>query len=330
MDLLGLNSSITPMAPGVQSGRPFPWVKWQAEKQLEMLRGSYLFENDPQRVLQDPQSLRATYIRLGSAWEAWADLRDTVLLQMNSREQNPSVVLDAKPEDHWVYATPWMMRYYVRGGPESNGRSGYILSTANWDPYPMANKVEAFNLAFANMAVTVTARTDRYDSPFFTGVAITDVLTPQQLALSPSGQGATFVSLDLWREIQTLTQSIPPNATGANLGVGDIEAASRLKAARGREAIDLYLQLLSYNLLNSTRWLEVRKLQDPSRNFGEPVTKALAAFRQAVPFQLHMRDRPELPTAVVVYRFLKATPPGPFMAGGPPMPDTLPLPIAGD
>ena len=49
-------------------------------------------------------------------------------------------------------------------------------SNANWDAYPLANKIEAFNLALANMDVAVMLRIERFRNPFFTGVNAGDVL----------------------------------------------------------------------------------------------------------------------------------------------------------
>src|SRR6185437_6629531 len=144
MDKLGMNSSVTPMASLVQEKRPFKWVAWDAARIMDILKGSYLFDRDPTRILQDPESMRASYIRQGSAWQAWAALRDNVLVQINSGEQNPVVLLDASPSDSWELSTPQFMQYYVKGGPLSHGRHGYVLSAANWDPYPMSNAIEAF------------------------------------------------------------------------------------------------------------------------------------------------------------------------------------------
>src|SRR5207249_546310 len=47
MDKLGMNSSVTPLAPLVQAKRPFKWVAWDAARLMDMLKGSYLFEDDP-------------------------------------------------------------------------------------------------------------------------------------------------------------------------------------------------------------------------------------------------------------------------------------------
>jgi histidine ammonia-lyase len=153
MDLNGMNSSITPLSTLVQRERPFKWLNWEAARVRGMIKGSYLFADDPHRIIQDPESLRASSIRQASALEDWGALRDAVVLQMNSSDHNPAVRTDLSPEDSWEMSTPQMMKYYVKGGKYSNGKHGYIVSNANWDPYPMANKLEDFIIALANMDI---------------------------------------------------------------------------------------------------------------------------------------------------------------------------------
>ena len=46
--------------------------------------------------------MRASYIRQGSAWQAWAALRDSVLLQINSADLNPMVIVGASPADSFA------------------------------------------------------------------------------------------------------------------------------------------------------------------------------------------------------------------------------------
>jgi histidine ammonia-lyase len=136
VDLNGMNSSVSPLAAPVQANRPFKWLNWDAARVLDMLRGSYLFELDEQRIIQDPESLRASSIRQASAWQAWAQLRDDVIVQMNSSDHNPAVRVGAAPSDSWELNTPQLAQFYVKGGPHSHGQHGFILSNANWDPYP--------------------------------------------------------------------------------------------------------------------------------------------------------------------------------------------------
>jgi len=303
LDKLAMNSSVTPLGVRVQEKRPFKWVAWNAARVLDMLKGSYLFEDDPKRIIQDPESLRASHIRSGSAWQAWAALRDNVLVQINSGEQNPVILLDVSPGDSWELSTPQFMKYYVKGGPASHGRHGYVLSTANWDPYPMTNAIEAFTIAMASLDAAVAQRIERFSdrgpTAFFTGIYPKDVLTPEQLRRSPAMLEPYFAFMDVWAEIQ-----------------------SRLKAVRGREVVDLSLQLLAYDLLTATYWLDVRKAENPARDFAAAPTAVWSALRKKIPWQQEPDTRPDIPYGAVAYEFLKDTPASTFYAGGPPMPAT--------
>lgn len=324
LDKIGMNSSVTPMVQPVQAKRPFKWVNWDAARVMDILKGSYLFEDDPKRILQDPESMRASYIRQGSAWKAWAALKDSVLLQINSADLNPMVIVGATPSDSWELSTPQMMRYYVKGGPLSHGQHGYVFSTANWDPYPLANDVEAFTNAMANMDVAVAQRierfTDRSPTPFFTGIKPADVLTPEQIRKSPALSEPFWVFMDLWQEIQTLSTSLVPEGNAADVGVADIQAQTRLKSSHGQQVVDLTLQLLGYDFWNATYWMDVRKAQDPSRSFGPVPTAAWIAFRKVLPWQQDPETRPEVPYGLVAYTFLKSTPATTFYPAGPAMP----------
>src|SRR6266403_3105883 len=324
LDKIGMNSSITPMVSPVQAQRPFKWVNWDAARVMDILTGSYLFEDDPKRILQDPESMRASYIRQGSAWQAWAALRDSVLLQINSADLNPMVIVGASPSDSWELSTPQMMRYYVKGGPLSHGQHGFVFSTANWDPYPMANDIEAFTNALANMDIAVAQRIERFTgrspTPFFTGIKPADVLSPEQIKNSPALSEPFWVFMDFWQEIQTLSQSLVPEGNAADVGVADIQAQTRLKGSRGQQVVDLTLQLLGYDLWNATYWMDVRKVQDPSRSFGPVPTNTWTAFRRILPWQQDPETRPQVPYGIVAYKFLKSTPATVFYPAGPPMP----------
>ena len=324
MDLNGMNSSITPLSTVVQRERPFQWLNWDAARVLDMLKGSYLFGDDPKRIIQDPESLRASSIRQASAWEDWGALRDAVVLQMNSSDHNPAVRTDLKPEDAWELSTPAMMKYYVKGGEHSGGKSGYIVSNANWDPYPMANKLEAFVIALANMDIAVSLRIDRFSNPFFTAAV------PAQVLHAPPGSGfelfraggGGFTPVDLEQEIQSLTNPIAASGQAIVGTVEDLQAQTRIKAYRARQAVDTTFDLLAHDLLTATFWLDVRKTQDASREFGAGPTAAWLALRKLVPLLPPSDVIPIHSRAMTAAAFLRATAAATFYPGSPPMPRT--------
>ena len=309
IDLNGMNSSVTPLSAAVQRDRPEAWLNWHAGRILDMLKGSYLFENDIHRIIQDPESLRASSIRQGAAWEAWAALRDAVTLQSNSSDHNPAVMVGMSPTDSWELATPHLMRFYVKGGPHSNGRHGYIVSNANWDPYPMANKIEDFVIALANMDIAVMLRIERFHSPFFTGVKASDVLSD-----APRGF-YDYAPVDLQQEIQSLMNPIAPFGSAIVGTVEDLQAQTRIKVQRARQAVDTTFELLGFDLLEGSLWLDVRKKQDAHRSFGAAPTAAWVAFRKTMP----LLPAAGSPAAGSVAGFLRGTPASTFYRGAEPL-----------
>ena len=259
MDLDGMNSSITPLSLAVQSDRPEKWLNWDAARVLDMLKGSYLFDADPARIIQDPESLRASSVRQGSAWKEWSALNDAVVFQANSSDHNPAVRVGLGPGDSWDLASPQLMKFYVKGGPQSHGQHGYIVSNANWDPYPLANEIENFVLALANMDVAVMLRIDRFSNPFFTVIKYSDVLPDIQ------HWGGGYTPVALQQEIQSLTYPVAPLGAAIVATVEDLQAQTALKVQHARQAVGTTLDLLSLDLIEASFWMDVRKLQGPER-----------------------------------------------------------------
>lgn len=322
MDLNGMNSSITPLSTVVQRDRPFKWLNWDAARVRDMIKGSYLFADDPHRIIQDPESLRASSIRQASAWQDWGALRDAVVLQINSSDHNPAVHTDLAPEDSWELSTPQLMKYYVKGGENSNGKHGYIVSNANWDPYPMANKLEDFVIALANLDIAVSLRIDRFFNPFFTLADPAQVLhlgPGNGFAVYMAGGGG-FTPVDLEQEIQSLSNPIAPSGQAIVGTVEDLQAQTRIKAYRARQAVSTTFDLLGQDLLTASLWLDVRKAQDPARNFGDAPTAAWTAFRKVVPLLPTLDGVPSQSRPMAAAAFLVGTPAGNFYTGAEPMP----------
>ncbi len=328
IDLNGMNSSLTPLAAAVQEMRPYPWLRWDAARVMEMLKGSYLFEDDPARIIQDPESLRASSQRQGSAWQAWAELRDSVILSINASDHNPAVLPGLSPNQSWELGTPQFMKYHVKGGKLSNGQSGYIFSNANWDPYPMANQVEAFSTALSNMGVAVAQRIERFNNPFFTVIKPGDVIAADDVKKLPTVAG--YLPTDLWQDLADITQTpVAPNGQAIIDTVEDLQAQTRIKLQRARRGVDSAFQLVAQDVLKGMLWMDLRKAQTPSRSFGEAPTAALAAFRKVVPLLQAPGDRPRRPLGEIAYEFIRDHPASDFYKGGPVEPAGPAIPKAG-
>jgi histidine ammonia-lyase len=312
MDLEAMNSSVTPLSTPVQTNRPFKYSNLEAARVLDMVRDSYLFELDAKRIIQDPESQRASFSRQGAAWKAWATLRDTLSTQLNSSDHNPAVRVGIAPEDSWELGTPQLRQYFVKGGPESHGQHGFVLSNANWDPYPMANEIEAFTNALANMDVAVVQRIYRFSSTFFTVVAPKEVLTQEQLDASVQSDVDGYNPDAFWNEILDSARALTPEGNPISSDVEELQAQTVAKVIRARSTLDDTARLLGEDLLTATFWMDVRRVQVPGRDFGRAPTAAWAAFRRAVPWQQARAERPQQPVGNIVHDFLAAHPAAEF------------------
>jgi histidine ammonia-lyase len=226
-----------------------------------------------------------------------------------------------KPTDSWELATPQMMRYFVKGGPRSRGKSGYIFSNANWDPYPLSNEVEAFTIALANMDVAVLHRMQRFGNPFFTVAVAADYLP----AGAARGGNGGYTPVDLWQEIQSLAVPIAAEGNTMGDGVEELQAQTRLKLSRARQAVDISFSLVGFDLQNGARWIDVRRGQDGKRRFGQAVEAAWSNFRETIPLVgIQPGGGPQNPTGMKVYDLMRRTDPSIF-SSGPAMPAGEPV-----
>jgi histidine ammonia-lyase len=326
MELEGMNSSVTPIAAPVQASRPFAWLNADAARTLDEISGSYLFNLDqlsstnvPFRIIQDPESLRALSQRNGSAWEAWNQLKQDLTLQMNSSDHNPAVTPGWSPKSSPELSTPWFMQYHVAGGADNANcykqvqpdcSEGYILSNANWDPYPVDNEIEALTNALANIAVNDDMVPLRFENTFFTVIAANDPSLPANQISGSAPGAADYTLADLLSEIQLLQNPVAAQGNSIISTVEDLQAEGRIKVSRARLMVDDLMWLLGQDLLTATRWMNIRQIQGQtlglSRGFGAAPTAAWDAFRQVVPWQ--EATRPDVPPGQLAYDFLQGNP----------------------
>jgi histidine ammonia-lyase len=310
MSMLGLNSSVTPLVAVPQEARPFPYQNWQAKRLLGLIKGSYLFDLEPdgKRIIQDPLSFRDYNQRNGAAWQEWAQLKKNMLIQINSSDHNPAVVPGAKPSDSWELNTPWLKQYYVNSG----GKKGYILSNSNFVAMPWANDMEAFTIALAQTIAGSVQRDMRMPDTFFTVVAPSDVLSDDVLRRA-APQADSYAISDLMAEVQELANPIPAQGNALVRNVEDMESFTRQKVARARLAVDDAFRLVAQEALSATYWMNVRAAQKPTRSFGAAPNAAWQSLRAVIPWQAD--SRPEVPAGELAYAFMLANPASTFMGG---------------
>jgi histidine ammonia-lyase len=146
----------------------------------------------------------------------------------------------------------------------------------------MANEIEAFTIALANMDAAVLQRMLRFTSTFFTGSARLDD-SPEEPGRFHMILGSEIDAAALMQEIEGLINPVPPEGNALIQSVEDLQTQTRLKVLRARTAVEDTVELLAEDLLTGSCWLDLRKSQNPARGFGISPTAVWSAFRMVLP-----------------------------------------------
>jgi len=182
-----------------------------------------------------------------------------------------------------------------------------LFSNANWDPYPMANKLENFVIGLANMDVAVMLRIDRFSNPFFTVVKARDVL-PRQPAIS---SGYTPVALQ--QEIQSLTNPVAPFGSCHRRDRRGSSGADSHQGAHARQAVATTMDLLGHDLLEASLWMDVRKAQKRRPQFRPGADPRMdSSTQRSFPLQADPNRTPAQSDAMLAASFVHTTDPAIF------------------
>jgi histidine ammonia-lyase len=154
------------------------------------------------------------------------------------------------------------------------------------------------------MDIAVMLRIERFKNPFFTGVEATAVLP------SADEDQYDYNPVDLQQEVQSLMSPLAPFGGAIVATVEDLQSQTRVKLQRARQAVSVTLDLLGFDLIEGSLWLDVRARQDPRRQYGAAPTAVWQAF--------HRFSAGQASAAVAAGQFLRTTEPGSFYTGAAP------------
>jgi histidine ammonia-lyase len=111
---------------------------------------------------------------------------------------------------------------------------------------------------------------------------------------------------------------VAPSGSAIVANVEDLQAQTRIKVQRARQAVSVTMDLLGHDLLQASLWMDVRKAQDPKRNFGQAATAAWVAVRKAIPLRTDAGKMPTQSNQMLAAAFVKAVRASTFYAGAKP------------
>lgn len=275
LTLEGMNGNVAPFLAQTVNNHPLTGLKEAAAEMRATLKGSYLWNFDKTRALQDPLSFRTTVYTISEAKRALKELDELVNIQINSSDDNPGVILNASKED---FDKTQVKQYFV----DKDGVKGAIIPSANFEPLPIAIAALRATIALSHVSHNALHRTMRLDEDRFSGLA-------RYLAgpNNPNGHafGATEDSMvSIYAENIELANPISMHGTPVEGNIEDSASNLPRVAERLKRASNNMFDLYSMELLHNTQAIDLRKMKQDNVKLSDKTGALYKAYRKVVPF----------------------------------------------
>ncbi len=251
LSLEGFAGNPTVLHPDVGVARPYRGLVDTLARLRRLLEGSYLWEPEAPRNLQDPLSFRCIPQVHGAARDALDFATGQVEIELNSSGDNPMLV----PAE------------------------GRLISVGNFDITPVAAAFDFFRLALAQLLTMACERVQKHLAEQFSGIA-----TGLRAAESPDdvlaliGGGASAVAAEARLLAGPVSLDLPTSTIAG--GIEDHMTMAPLGARRLSEMVSLGARLAAVELVVSAQAVDLR---DPVR-LGRGTVSAHRRTRELVPF----------------------------------------------
>lgn len=272
--LEALNGNVSPYLWHSVDTKGWPQGHDVSEAVLLQLKGSYLWDINDKRELQDPLSFRSAQWTLAAAQRALNNLKDVVNTSLNHNSTNPISTTTGR-NDLWYSNLPAVKKLAV------NDKGTYVNSVANFDYTQMALDVEAVTKAMAHVLHNSAWRM----------VQIADSkrtkMKPYLVAKENVG-GDSFANVaqavsGLYAEAMGLTNNVTLYGLPTSIYIDDTFNNVSVTADRLRNLTDIGYEIFAFEVLHHTQGMDMRA-REQGYKLGEGTSKLLKAYRKVVPY----------------------------------------------
>lgn len=273
MSLEGFNGNVAPFLFQAQKVRPF-CSQWNVAKNVcTSLEGSFLWQVDENRPLQDPLSFRtATQVHAATV-DLLELLHKQMLINLNSSDDNPAVILDIVPSDA---TTPQERQYYIN----DEGVTGAIIPSANFEPIIWVVKFESLAIALTHVAHNSVQRMIHLGNPEFTGLS--RFLSSDERYISFGTIQKAFIELDT--EIRSLANPVSVDSFPVAGTIEDHATNAPFVVRRVAKIVDNLMYIVAMEEMHAAQALDLRLSKHAGLTLGKATQAELIQFRQVVPF----------------------------------------------
>ncbi|KAB3529310.1 HAL/PAL/TAL family ammonia-lyase [Alkaliphilus serpentinus] len=249
LSMEGFKGNVSPLDESAYKVRPQRGQCHSAKKVRSYLEGSYLWLPNVTEALQDPLCFRGSCQVHGSVRDALEFVKEYLLLQLNTSEDNPCMLLEEKR----------------------------MIPCSNYEITTLALGFEMLGLALSHLSKNSCYRTIKLSNPYFTGLS--RFLTPADTSVIAFGTiQKTFTSLDT----ENRHLSNPVTADYFSLA-GDIEdhaSNGTIIVQKTAKIVDNIRYILGIEALHAVQAIDLRRAD----RLGRGTKAAYEVIRNEIPF----------------------------------------------
>jgi histidine ammonia-lyase len=273
LSLEGLNGNTSPLDAKVHEARGLPGQIASAALVSKFLKGSFIYDPDPEKPVQDPLCFRGGAYVHGTLRDALEYVTKYALIQMNSSDDNPCLLLDERR----------------------------IISCSNFEVTTVATGFEMLAVVLSHVSRMSCYRMIKMANPALT--KLPRFLTPDAARVHAFGTIQKSFSL-LDTEIRHLSN---PSTVDYMAVAGEIEDhANNLPhvAQRVRRIVDNLKYILGMEAMHAAQAITLRRQKSPGLALGETTEAGYDEFRKEVPW--YDKDRSISPDIEKAYQVVKS------------------------
>ncbi len=251
--LEGLNGNTSPLDPKVHEARRLPGQAASAAKVRSFLEGSFIYDPDPDKPVQDPLCFRGGACVHGSLRDALEYVTKYAVIQMNCSDDNPCLLLDERR----------------------------IISCSNFEATTVTTGFEMLGIVLSHVSRMACYRIIKLSNPAFT--RLTRFLTPDEEHVHAFGTiQKTFTLMDT--EIRHLSN---PSTVDYLAVAGEIEDhANNMPhvVQRIRKITDNLKYVLGIEMIHAAQAITLRLQKNSKLPLGKATEAAYEEFRKDIPW----------------------------------------------
>lgn len=272
--LEALNGNVTPFLWPTVETKGWPQEHEAAEAILKNLKGSYLWQKDSKRFLQDPLSFRSSGYILATALNELAETKSLINTAINHTSDNP-IVNAASRTDLWYSSLPAVTMN------QAGGKDKYVFSCSNFDNTQLAVQLESLTRALGQVMHASAWRTTQLDDGHRTGLP-TYLVAPE----NKGGDGFANIAQSMsgvYAEGMALTNSVMGYGVPTSIGIEETFSNVNVIADRLSSMADRVREIYAYEVFHTTQAMDMRVKME-QRELGAGTKAMLASYRTRVPY----------------------------------------------